>query len=117
MFLFHHPFPSANCIIQALEDGEDIQELTDRARDRKDRRATNKFLKDAETPNRGTPASDSEARPRKNKKGKAKAPDFEVASGSKRKRGIKSMSVTPSLADEDDDEPEQVSNAYDLQSH
>lgn len=97
-------------MIQALEDGEDIQELTERARDRKDRRATNKLLKDAEASNRGTPASDSESRSRKNKKGKSKAPDYEVSSGSKRKRGVKSMSVTPSVNDDDDDEPEQVSN-------
>ncbi|KAF5392562.1 hypothetical protein D9757_002111 [Collybiopsis confluens] len=88
----------------ALEDGEDLQQLTDKTRERKERRATNKLLKDAETSNRATPASDTESRGRRGRKAKAKVND-EPAAGSKRKRGgMKSMSVTPSLADDDDDE-------------
>ncbi|KAF5377272.1 hypothetical protein D9615_006425 [Tricholomella constricta] len=90
----------------ALEDGEDIQELSERARDRKDRRAANKLLKDAESSNRGTPASDIESRSRKAKKGKAKASDYEPNAGSKRKRGIKSLSGTPSVNGDDDEEHE-----------
>lgn len=96
---------------QALEDGEDVVELSERARDKKDRRATNKLLKDAEASNRGTPASDSDSRGRKGKKGKGKlnAPDFDTPIGNKRKRGgMKSMSVTPSIADDDDDDRDQV---------
>lgn len=89
----------------ALEEGEDIQELTERARDRKDRRAANKLMKE-DTSNRGTPVSDIESRGRKNKKGKAKASDYEPNTGSKRKRGMKSMSVTPSVNGDDDDEHE-----------
>jgi len=88
----------------ALEDGEDIQELTERARDRKDRRAANKLIKETEASNRGTPASDIESRARKAKKGKTKASDHEPTAGSKRKRGMKSMSVTPSLNGDDDEE-------------
>ncbi|RDB29065.1 Chromatin structure-remodeling complex subunit snf21 [Hypsizygus marmoreus] len=93
----------------ALEDGEDIQELAERARDRKDRRATNKLLKDAEASGRGTPASDIDSRGgRKGKKGKGKVSDFDASSGSKRKRitGIKSTSVTPSVNGDEDEEPD-----------
>ncbi|GLB36607.1 putative snf2-ATP coupling, chromatin remodelling complex [Lyophyllum shimeji] len=90
----------------ALEEGEDLQELSERARDRKERRAANKLLKDAEASNRGTPASDIDPRARKAKKGKAKAADYEPNAGSKRKRGMKSLSVTPSENGDDDEENE-----------
>lgn len=93
---------------QALEEGEDIQELSERTRKS---RATNKLLKDAEMSNRGTPVSDNDVRGRKGKKGKSKVPDFDsgAGSGSKRKRGgMKSMSVTPSINGEDEDEPDMV---------
>ena len=45
-----------------------------------------------------------DGRGRKPKKGKAKANDYENAgpSGSKRKRGVKSMSATPEGDDEDE---------------
>ncbi|TFK38607.1 SNF2-family ATP dependent chromatin remodeling factor snf21 [Crucibulum laeve] len=91
---------------QALEEGEDLQELAERAREKKDRRATNKLLKDTETSGRATPISDIDVRGRnKSKKGKSKANDYDgILSGSKRKRGAKSMSVTPSIADDEDDE-------------
>jgi ATP-dependent helicase STH1/SNF2 len=94
---------------QALEEGEDLQELTDRARERKERRVTNKLLKEVEVSRRGTPASDADTnRGRKGKKGKGKATDYEPNAGSKRKRGMKSMSVTPSVNGDDEDEPDQV---------
>ncbi|KAJ7151627.1 SNF2-family ATP dependent chromatin remodeling factor snf21 [Mycena filopes] len=88
----------------ALEDGEDLEELADRSR----KRGTNKLLRDAEASGRGTPVSDSDSRARKAKKGKSRmsAPDYEPSLGSKRKRGVKSMSVTPSV-NEDDDEDRQ----------
>ncbi|KAF9042067.1 SNF2-family ATP dependent chromatin remodeling factor snf21 [Panaeolus papilionaceus] len=91
----------------ALEEGEDIQELSERARDKKERRAHNKLLKE-EASRRGTPVSDVvvDGRGRKPKKGKAKAAnDYELgAVGSKRKRGgIKSMSATPDGDDDDED--------------
>ncbi|KAJ7785661.1 SNF2-family ATP dependent chromatin remodeling factor snf21 [Mycena metata] len=87
----------------ALEDGEDLEELADRSRKQ---RGTNKLLRDAEASGRGTPVSDSDSRARKGKKGKSRmsAPDYEL--GSKRKRAVKSLSVTPS-ANEDDDEDRQ----------
>jgi ATP-dependent helicase STH1/SNF2 len=46
-----------------------------------------------------------DGRGRKPKKGKAKANDYEntMPSGSKRKRGIKSLSATPEGDDEDED--------------
>ncbi|KAF9014915.1 SNF2-family ATP dependent chromatin remodeling factor snf21 [Cyathus striatus] len=92
---------------QALEEGEDLQELSERAREKKDRRATNKLLRDAEASGRGTPISDTDGRGRKSKKGKAKANDYDIPAGSKRKRGAKSMSVTPSIADDEDEEHDQ----------
>ncbi|THH13199.1 hypothetical protein EW146_g6993 [Bondarzewia mesenterica] len=85
----------------ALEEGEDIFELAERNREKKDRRATNKLLREVES-GTGTPMSDS-GRGR-GRKGKAKmTEDFEPTNG-KRKRGIKSMSVTPSMQDDDEDE-------------
>jgi len=52
-------------------------------------------------------ASDTDSRGRK-RKGKAKAVE-ETPIGGKRKRGMKSMSVTPSIAgDEEDEERDQV---------
>ena len=89
--------------LQALEEGEDIQELSERAKDKKDRRVQNKLLNDVS--GRGTPASEVDGRGRKPKKGKAKANDYETTlpSGSKRKRGIKSLSATPEGDDEDED--------------
>ncbi|KAJ3879309.1 SNF2-family ATP dependent chromatin remodeling factor snf21 [Lentinula edodes] len=91
----------------ALEDGEDLQELTDKTRERKERRATNKLLKETEVSNRGTPASDTESRGRRGRKAKSKLNNDEPAAGSKRKRGaMKSMSVTPSIAEDDDDDDE-----------
>jgi ATP-dependent helicase STH1/SNF2 len=102
---------------QALEEGEDMDALTERTRGRKERRATNKLLKDAEASGRATPASDDSRGGRKNKKGKAKMnmPDFDlVNSNGKRRRGVKSMSVTPSINDEDDEEREQVGLRFHL---
>ncbi|KAG1825464.1 SNF2 family N-terminal domain-containing protein [Suillus subaureus] len=90
----------------AVEDGEDLQELVDRARGKKERRAANKLLKDTDTPGRNTPTSDVGVG-RKGKKGKGKmtANDYDTPGvAGKRKRGMKSMSVTPSVIDDDDEE-------------
>jgi ATP-dependent helicase STH1/SNF2 len=88
-----------------LEEGEDIQEVSERARKNRAGR-----LRDAEISNRGTPVSDiiEGGRGRKSKKGKAKGADHDSNPGSKRKRGMKSMSVTPSINGDDDDEPDTV---------
>lgn len=68
----------------------------------------NKLLKDAEISGRGTPASDTDSRGRKGKKGKGRmnAPDFDSVgpTAGKRKRAVKSTSVTPSINDDDDDD-------------
>jgi len=89
----------------AVEDGEDLQELADKTRGKKERRVTNKLIKESETPGRGTPASETDARGRKARKGKAKMADFEPAAAvGKRKRGMKSMSVTPSINGEDEED-------------
>ncbi|KAJ2914877.1 hypothetical protein MD484_g5545, partial [Candolleomyces efflorescens] len=88
----------------ALEDGEDIQELAEKAKDKKDRRLANKLMREESA--RGTPVSEGDGRGRKSsKKGKAKASDYDsLPAGSKRKRGRKSNSVTPSMVDDDEDE-------------
>jgi ATP-dependent helicase STH1/SNF2 len=93
----------------AVEDGEDLQELADKARGKKERRATNKVLKESETPGRSTPVSETDARGRKARKGKAKMADYDPpAPPGKRKRGMKSMSVTPSVNEEDEEDRNSV---------
>jgi ATP-dependent helicase STH1/SNF2 len=82
-----------NLYSQALEEGEDIEELSERVKDKK---VQNKLLKENDTSGRGTPASEVDGRGRRPKKGKTKANDY----GSKRKLGIKSLSVTPEGDDE-----------------
>lgn len=92
--------------VMALEDGEDIQEIAERNRDKKDRRATNKLLRDAEVSGVATPVSDTDSRGRKGRKGKSKMAelDFDTPTNGKRKRGMKSMSVTPSINDEEEED-------------
>ncbi|KAF7306400.1 hypothetical protein MIND_00431200 [Mycena indigotica] len=86
----------------ALEDGEDLEELADRAR----RRAATRPLESG----RGTPVSDSDSRGRKGRKGKGRNTDYEpVILSGKRKRGGNSVSVTPSIADLDDDDDDRIS--------
>ncbi|KIK14402.1 hypothetical protein PISMIDRAFT_688007 [Pisolithus microcarpus 441] len=92
--------------IMAVEDGEDLQELADRTRGKKERRIANRLLKESETPGRSTPVSETDGRGgRKNKKGKGKAPEYEApAAAGKRKRGTKAMSVTPSVNEDEEDD-------------
>jgi ATP-dependent helicase STH1/SNF2 len=91
----------------ALEEGEDFDDIQDRAREKKERRATNKLLKEASASGRGTPASDSDGRGRRGRKPKGKLPavDFDsTPAGGKRKRGNKAYSETPSVnGDEEED--------------
>ena len=88
----------------ALEDGEDLQELSEQTRSRKDRR--NK-VKESEISARGTPVSEvGEARGRKSKKGKGRADEY-APIGSKRKRGTKAHSLTPE-GDEEEEDPDPV---------
>ncbi|CDO74808.1 hypothetical protein BN946_scf185001.g56 [Trametes cinnabarina] len=87
----------------ALEEGEDLQELSERAREKKERRATNKLLKQTES--NGSPVPDFETpRSRKSKKGKGKAELDVPASGKRKRGGGKSTSMTPSVVEDDDDE-------------
>lgn len=92
-----------------MEEGEDLQELSERARANKERRATNKLLKEVDS--RNSPAFDEDTpRSRKVKKGKSRAVDvgFEgTPSNGKRKRG-KAMSVTPSLNEEEEEDRDTV---------
>ena len=88
---------------QALEEGEDIQQLSEQARLKQARRAAK--LESGS----GTPMS--EGGRGRGRKGKAKMNevDFEPANG-KRKRGMnnKSMSVTPSVMDDDEEDRDMV---------
>lgn len=97
--------------MQALEEGEDIDELQDRMRDKKSRRgATSRLVREAGASGRGTPASDTDSRGRRGGrkvKGRMAAPDSYEPSPSKRKRG-KAMSVTPSVHDDEDDDRDSV---------
>lgn len=89
--------------LQALEEGEDIQQLSEQARLKQARRAAK--LESGT----GTPLS--EGGRGRGRKGKARVNegDFEPANG-KRKRGInnKSMSVTPSVMDDEEDDRDMV---------
>lgn len=101
-----------------MEEGEDLQELSERAREKKERRAQNKLLKEVEPVGSPGPDLDTPRGGRKNnKKGKGKVPaaDFDIGTpvgNSKRKRGNgKSTSMTPSLVDDEDDERDTVSHS------
>ena len=113
---FASPFliPNTNevglCLLsQALEEGEDIQELSERAREKKERRAQNKVTRDAES-NSPAPDFDTPRARKSSKKGKSRAGDLEVstpAPNGKRKRaaaGGKSTSMTHSLIDDEDND-------------
>lgn len=95
----------------ALEEGEDVEELQDKARDKKERRAANKLLKEASASARGTPvAFDSDTKGRRGRKPKNKLPppDFDLTpAGNKRKRISKDVSLTPSVNGDDDDDRDQ----------
>ena len=87
-----------------------MQELSERSRANKERRAVNKLVREAES--RNSPAFDEDTpRNRKNKKGKSKMVeqlyDATPLSNGKRKRG-KAMSITPSLNGDDDDDRDVV---------
>jgi ATP-dependent helicase STH1/SNF2 len=103
---------AANVHIQALEEGEDLEELSERARAIKERRAA-KLIKEVES--RNSPVFDEDTpRGRKAKKGKFKAVDtlYDVTpSSSKRKRG-KAASITPSLNEDDEDDRDAVSRVF-----
>ncbi|EMD41348.1 hypothetical protein CERSUDRAFT_109939 [Gelatoporia subvermispora B] len=79
----------------ALEDGEDIQELSERA---KRRAAMGSPVPEVDTP-----------RARKSKKGKGRTNtdqslDVLQVNGKRKRGGMKSMSVTPSIQEDDDDD-------------
>ena len=86
-----------------MEEGEDLQELSERARANKERRAANKLLKEVDS--RNSPAFDEETpRSRKVKKGKSRAIDViydGTPSSSKRKRG----KALPAIDDIPEEQP------------
>jgi len=91
-----------------LEEGEDIQQLAERNREKKERRTTSKLIREVES---GTGTPISEGGRGRGRKGKAKMvePDFEPVVNGKRKRGMKSLSVTPSVQEDDDEGRDSVS--------
>ncbi|OSD05650.1 hypothetical protein PYCCODRAFT_1384571 [Trametes coccinea BRFM310] len=88
----------------ALEEGEDLQELSERAREKKERRATNKLLKQTDSHESPGPEFETPRSRKSGKKGKAKAELDVPASGKRKRGGGKSTSMTPSVIEEDDDE-------------
>lgn len=94
---------------QALEEGEDLQELSERARERKDR-SRGGSRRDVDSID--SPAADIDTpRGRKGRKGKGKAIiDDSVTSGKRKRGGGKATSVTPSIQDDDDDDRDTVKN-------
>lgn len=91
---------------QALEGEEDIEDVIEKNREKTQRRAANKLVRESEQSSRNSPAGE-DGRGRKGKKGKKAAiePELEpLLLNGKRKRGGKAISVTPSIND-DDDEP------------
>ena len=83
VFLGKNTFFFFNLYSQALENREDIEELSECFKDKK---VQHELLKENDTSGRGTPASELDGRGHKPKKGKAKVDDYENSSGSKRKR-------------------------------
>ena len=89
-----------------MEEGEDIQELAERTRERKASRAATKLMRDLDP---GSPAMEDTPRGRKSRKGKGRADGDATPAGGKRKRGVKAASVTPSIQDDDEEERDTVS--------
>ncbi|OCB89229.1 SNF2-family ATP dependent chromatin remodeling factor snf21 [Sanghuangporus baumii] len=92
----------------ALEGEEDLDEVIERNREKQQRRAANKLLRESEVQSsRNSPAADE--RPRKKKGRPPKNPQPEIdyepspSANGKRKRPGKPVSVTPSVVDDDDD--------------
>ncbi|KAL7285940.1 LOW QUALITY PROTEIN: hypothetical protein ACG7TL_001055 [Trametes sanguinea] len=96
--------PAERASAQALEEGEDLQELSERAREKKERRATNKLLKQTDSHESPGPEFETPRSRKSGKKGKAKAELDVPASGKRKRGGGKSTSMTPSVIEEDDDE-------------
>ena len=97
--------------LQALEGEEDLQEVIERSREKANRRAASKILRDSDAQSsRNSPAVE-ETRGRKKKGRPPKNPveiDFDLPINGKRKRAGKAASVTPSIVDDDDDSRDSV---------
>ena len=90
-----------------MEADEDLQDVIEKSREKAQRKAVNKLLREDGPSSRASPVT-NEGRGRKKKGRPPKNPvvdDYEPsASGvGKRKRGPKATSVTPSIADDDDE--------------
>ena len=57
---------------QVLEEGEDIQELSERAKDKKEQHIQNKFLKENDASGQGTSTSEADSTPEGDDEGKGK---------------------------------------------
>ena len=93
----------------AVGEGEDLQELANRMRGKKEWWATNKLIKESEMLGRGTSTSETDAHGREAREGKAKMADYETPTAAgKRKHGMKLMSVTPLTNGEDEEDRDSV---------
>lgn len=109
------PYNILNLANQALEGEEDLDEVLEKAREKSQRRAANKLLRESEgQSSRNSPAVE-ETRGRKKKGRPPKNPQPEVdydspsIANGKRKRVGKPVSVTPSIADDDEETRDSVS--------
>lgn len=94
-----------------MEADEDLHEVIEKSREKAQRKAVNKLLREDGPSSRASPATD-EGRARKKKGRPPKNPvvdDYEPSGSGKRKRSSKAASVTPSIADDDDDGRDSVS--------
>lgn len=98
---------------RALEDDEDIDDVIAKARDRNQRRAANKLLRESEgQSSRNSPAVEEPKRKKKGRPPKNPVEEYEPISNGKRKRGGKAPSVTPSIAGDDDEARDSVCVVY-----
>ena len=94
---------------RALEDDEDLDEVIAKARDKNQRRAANKLLRESEgQSSRNSPAVEEPKRKKKGRPPKNPVEDYEPISNGKRKRPGKAASVTPSVVGDDDESRDAV---------
>ncbi|KAI5119788.1 hypothetical protein M0805_006586 [Coniferiporia weirii] len=89
----------------ALEGEEDIQEVIEKTREKSQRRAASKLLRDSEgQSSRNSPAvEETRGRKKKGRPPKNVEAEYEPLVNGKRKRGNKAASVTPSVIEDDDE--------------
>ena len=91
-----------------MENEEDIQDVLEKSREKVQRRAASKIMRDSEgQSSRNSPVIEEPVPKGRKKKGRppknAVEPEYDTPVNGKRKRGGKAVSVTPSLNGDDED--------------